>query len=250
MNFIKLKKILIIALSIMPLISYSRQLYDHSLNNTVTERSLFYYETWPTNDYNKFLKEVNTDTKIFIHFHGCSGIYPGDFKVKDEYLSVGGAVIFINFLKRPGVTSSCPGGKDGNTLEISNLERLTIRRKEAEVLVADLQLRGYTNIYISGHSEGGRVASTWVNPVKGVIIHGMDCKLHRFWNIQRGQKTLVMFSWKDEWLNAQRSMAGCQTMFNNGWVTEVTTNDISHAAFYNKIHVDAFRQWLIHASQN
>jgi len=244
MIFSKLKKILIIALSIMPLCSHSGQVYDHSLNESVVERSLFYYEKWPTNDYNKFLKEISPDTKIFVHFHGCGGIYPGDLNTKDEYLSVGGVVIFINFLKRPGVTTSCPGGRDGNHLEITNAERINIRRKEAEVLVADLHLKGYTNIYISGHSEGGRVASTWVIPVKGVIIHGMDCKLHWFWNIQRDQKTLVMFSWKDEWLNSKRSVASCQHIFNKGWVTEITTDDISHAAFYNKIQVDAFHQWL------
>jgi hypothetical protein len=250
MIFSKLKKILIIALSIMPLFSYSRQVYDHSLNNTVIERSLFYYETWPTGDYNKFLKEINRDTKIFIHFHGCGGIYQGDFKVKDEYLSLGGAVILVNFLKRPGVTTSCPGGKDGDVREILNPNRIDIRRKEAEVLVKDLQSKGYKNIYISGHSEGGKVASSWTLPVSGIVIHGMDCGYNNSWNIQRNQKTLVLFSWKDEWLTAQKSMASCQHFFNKDWVTEVTTNDISHAAFYNKIHVDAFRQWLTYASQN
>ena len=67
MIFSKLKKILIIALSIMPLCSHSGQVYDHSLNESVVERSLFYYEKWPTNDYNKFLKEISPDTKIFVH---------------------------------------------------------------------------------------------------------------------------------------------------------------------------------------
>ena len=102
MIFSKLKNLLVIALSLMPLLSQSGQVYDHSLNESVFERSLFYYEKWPTNDYTKFLKEIKPDTKIFIHFHGCGGIYPGDFKVKDEYLSVGGVVIFINFLKLYG----------------------------------------------------------------------------------------------------------------------------------------------------
>jgi hypothetical protein len=248
MHIKKILKIIIVGALTwsMPIFSYSSQLYDHSLNSTVFDRSEFFYKNQTFASYNELLSNINTDTKIFVHFPGCGGIYYGDHIVRSEYTAVGGAVIFINFLKRPGVNSSCPTGKSGNTSEISNNERLTIRRKEAEVLVADLQLKGYTDIYISGHSEGGRVASTWTIPVKGVIIHGMDCKLGWFWNIQRNQKTLVMFSWKDDWLNAQRSVASCQHIFNKGWVTEITSNDSTHVPFYyNKVYIEAFQKWLL-----
>jgi hypothetical protein len=237
---------IVLVLLVLPTFTHSANIYDNSINNLVFERSTFYYKN-QGGDYNFFLEQVPTDKKIFVHLHGCGGVgRSGQHILKTEYMEVGGAVIFIDFLKRSGVESSCPNGKYGNTSEISNNDRLTIRRKEAEVLVADLQLKGYTDIYISGHSEGGRVASTWTIPVKGVIIHGMDCKLGQFWNIQRNQKTLVMFSWKDDWLNAQRSVASCQHIFNKGWVTEINSNDVTHAPFYyNKVYIEAFQKWLL-----
>lgn len=228
-----------------PMFTHSSQLYDHSINDTVFERSNFYYKN-RAGDYNFFLEEVPTDRKIFVHLHGCGGIYFGDYVVQEEYLKIDGAVIFINFLKRPGVDVSCPGfSAYSNTSEVSNSRRIDIRRKEAEVLVKNLQSKGYSNIYISGHSEGGRVASTWTLPVSGVIIHGMDCKLS-FWNIQRNQKTLVMFNWNDRWLVAQRGVAGCRNFFNKDWVTESTTNDdTSHIPFQNTIHIKAFKEWVL-----
>jgi hypothetical protein len=230
---------------LIPLITLGNQVYDHSLNETVFERSEFYYKKQRADDYKEFLSGITTDTRIFVHFHGCGGLYYGDYDIKSEYQAVDGAVIFVNFLKRSGVTASCMGGKSGNTSEASNTTRINIRRSEVEVLVKDLQSKGYNNIYISGHSEGGRVASTWTIPVKGVIIHGMDCNLHQFWNIQRNQKTLVMFSWRDEWLSAQRSLTSCSNSFNKGWVTELNSYETSHVPFYNKFYVEEFKKWLL-----
>jgi hypothetical protein len=230
---------------LIPTFSYCQQVYDHSINNTVFERSEYYTKNQTHKSYDSFLTEVNTSTKIFVHFAGCGGITPADHKTKSHYFLFDGAVIFINFLKRPGVKSSCPGGKFADTSEVSNINRLDLRRKEAEVLVLDLKSKGYNNIYVSGHSEGGRVASTWTMPVKGVIIHGCDCKLHWFWNIQRNQKTIVMFNWKDDWLTAKREVASCQHFFNRGWVTEVNTDEISHIPFSNALFVEEFQKWLI-----
>ena len=216
MNIKKIIKIIIVGVltCLMPIFSYSSQLYDHSLNSSVFDRSEFFYKNQTFDSYNELLSNINTDTQIFVHLHGCGGLYYGDNIIREQYLRLDIAVIFINFLKRPGVSSSCPGGKHGNTSEAVNFSRIEIRRKEAEVLVKNLQTAGYTNIYVSGHSEGGRVATTWTLPVSGVVIHGMECKLPGFWNIQKGQKTLVMFNWKDEWLVAQRSIQGCRHIFN------------------------------------
>ena len=117
-------------------------------------------------------------------------------------------------------------------------------RKEAEVLVKDLYAKGYKNIYISGHSEGGRTATTWVLPVKGVIVHGQDCSIPGFWNIQRNQKTIVLLSKNDVWLTTHRNMIGCRHFFNRDWVTEIMTDDASHAPFGNDTHINEFRKWL------
>ena len=227
-----------------PTFSYSNQIYDNSLNESVFDRISIYFNKTATNRYERFLSEVDTNTKIFVHLHGCGGIGYSDYDIKEEYLKHDAAVIFIDFLKRRGVSDGCPGGMYGNVKHSGDLSRIDIRRKEAEVLVKDLYTKGYRNIYISGHSEGGRTATTWVLPVKGVIVHGMDCAVPGFWNIQRNQKTIVLLSKNDMWLKANRSMMGCRNFFNKDWVTEIVTDDASHAAFVTDTHINEFRKWL------
>jgi dienelactone hydrolase len=233
-----------LALSVLPIFSYSNQIYDNSLNESVFDRISIYFNKTATNRYERLLSEVDTNTKIFVHFHGCSGIGYSDYDIKNEYLKHDAAVIFIDFLSRRGVPLGCPGGLHGKEKHSHDRSRIDTRRKEAEVLVKDLYANGYKNIYISGHSEGGRTATTWVLPVKGVIVHGMDCMVPGFWNIQRNQKTIVLLSKNDMWLKANRSMMGCRNFFNKDWVTEVVTDDSSHAAFVTDTHVNEFRKWL------
>lgn len=229
-----------------PLLSFGQQVYDHSLNKSVFERSSYHYKNNYYDKYESFLSAITPNTKIFVHMHGCAGIHGGDDNAADEYFKVGGSVIKIDFLQRPGVSSSCPDGKMGNNSEISNVNRINLRRSEAEVLVKDLQAKGFNNIYISGHSEGGRTASTWTIPVKGIIIHGMDCNIQGFWNIQKGQKTLVMFSLRDEWIVAQRASTTCRHFFNKEWVTEVShKSDTSHNPFSTKLYIEEFKKWIL-----
>ena len=233
----------------LPIFSYGNQIYDNSLNESVFERIRIYFNKTSTyglstHKYENFLSEVDTNTKIFVHLHGCGGIEYSDYDIKNQYLRYDAVVIFIDFLSRPGVTSGCPGGLHGKVWHTFDNNRINIRRKEAEVLVKDLYAKGYKNIYISGHSEGGRTATTWVLPVKGVIVHGMDCGMSGFWNIQRNQKTIVLLSKNDIWLTTQRNMIGCRHFFNRDWVTEIMTDDASHAPFGNDTHINGFRKWL------
>jgi dienelactone hydrolase len=231
-------------LLITPTFSYSNQIYDNELNERVFERVRIYFNQTLTHNYENFLSEVDTNTKIFVHLHGCGGIGSYDFDIRNEYSKHGAAVIFIDFLSRPGVSTGCPGGIYGKVKHSGDISRIDIRRKEAEVLVKDLYAKGYKNIYISGHSEGGRTATTWVLPVKGVIVHGMDCAFSRFWNIQQNQKTIVLLSKHDIWLKTHRNIIGCRHFFNKDWVTEIMTDDASHAPFGNDIHITEFRKWL------
>lgn len=231
-------------LSTTPTFAYSNQVYDNSLNESVFDRISIYFNKTATNRYERFLSEVDTNTKIFVHLHGCGGIGYSDYDIKEEYLKHDAAVIFIDFLSRPGVTTGCPGGMLGNVKHTHDFNRIAIRKKETEVLVKDLYSKGYKNIYVSGHSEGGRTATTWTLPVKGVIVHGMDCAMPGFWNIQRNQKTIVLFSKNDMWLKAFRNVMGCRNFFNKDWVTEIVTDDASHAAFNTDTHINEFRKWL------
>ena len=170
---IAIKNLFLIFLS-LPLYANSNQVYDNSLNESVFDRISIYFDKTATNRYERLLSEVDKNAKIFVHFHGCGGIGYNDYDIKNEYLKHDAAVIFIDFLSRRGVTDGCPGGFHGKEKHSGDRSRIDIRRKEAEVLVKDLFSKGYKNIYVSGHSEGGRTATTWVLPVKGVIVHGMD----------------------------------------------------------------------------
>jgi hypothetical protein len=247
--FNQYKKIMLyFIVSVLPTFAYSNQIYDNSLNEKVFDRISIYFNKTATNKYERFLSEVDTNTKIFVHFHGCGGIGYNDYDIKNEYLKHDAAVIFIDFLSRPGVGSGCPGGLHGKVWHTSDSNRIDIRRKEAEVLVKDLFSKGYKNIYVSGHSEGGRTATTWVLPVTGVIVHGMDCGVPGFWNIQRNQKTIVLLSKRDMWLATYRNMMGCRNFFNKDWVTEIVTDDASHAAFNTDTHINEFRKWLLETS--
>jgi hypothetical protein len=243
-----IKNLILIFLS-LPLYANSNQVYDNSLNESVFERLRIYFNQTVTYKYESFLSEVDTNKKIFVHFHGCGGIgYYEFFNIKNEYLKHDAAVILIDFLSRPGVERGCPGGLHGKVWHTTDSNRIDIRRKEAEVLVKDLYSKGYKNIYISGHSEGGRTATTWVLPVKGVIVHGMDCGVTGFWNIQRNQKTIVLLSKDDVWLKTHRSMRGCRHFLNRDWVTEIVTDDASHAPFNTDTHINEFRKWLLETS--
>ena len=238
-----MKYFIFLILSVLHTFTYSNQIYDHSLNDSVFDRISIYFNKTATNRYER-LSEVDTNTKIFVHLHGCAGIGHSDYDIKNEYLKNDAAVIFVDFLSRRGISDGCPGGMNGKVKYSGDTPRIDIRRNEVEVLVRDLYYKGYKNIYISGHSEGGRVASTWIIPVQGVIIHGMDCKISGFWNIQRNQKTIVLLSKHDMWLTAGRNMMGCRNIFNKDWVTEIITDDAAHAPFSNDTHIDEFRKWL------
>jgi hypothetical protein len=232
-------------LFIIPTYSFGNQIYDQALNETVNTRSTFVISTNQRVSYADFLKYINTDTKIFVHMHGCSGVGPDEQVLQNYYMSLNNSsMIIIDFFKRPGVSSSCPSGKFGSTIEARSTDRIHTRRAEAEILVNDLYSKGFKNIYVSGHSEGGRVASSWSSiPVKGIIIHGMDCKLKKFWKILDNQKTIVLLTKNDEWLSAQRDIVSCQTPANTEWVKEVFEDGHSHRPLIGKLE-NELSLWL------
>ena len=54
-------------LSTTPTFAYSNQIYDNSLNESVFDRISIYFNKTATNRYERFLSEVDTNTKIFVH---------------------------------------------------------------------------------------------------------------------------------------------------------------------------------------
>jgi hypothetical protein len=130
--------------------------------------------------------------------------------------------------------------------ESRNPDRINLRRAEGEVLVKDLQSKGFTNIYISGHSEGGRIAQSWSIPVKGLIVHGMDCK-SGFWKQDTNKLKIILLNTReDSWLtvNGMFPVIGCKDELNKDWVTEVITDGSSHNILPTSVHVSSLTNWL------
>jgi hypothetical protein len=46
------------------------------------------------------------------------------------------------------------------------------------------------------------------------------------------------------WLTANRGIMNCRHIFNKDWVTEVITDDASHAPFVSDIQIEEFHKWL------
>jgi hypothetical protein len=87
--FYQYKKVILnfifLILSTIPTFSYANQIYDNTLNESVFDRISIYFNKTATNRYERFLSEVDTNTKIFVHLHGCGGIGYSDYDIKDEY---------------------------------------------------------------------------------------------------------------------------------------------------------------------
>ena len=61
-----MKYFIFLVLSLLPTFTYSNQVYDNSLNDSVFDRISIYFNKTATNSYER-LNEVNTNTKIFVN---------------------------------------------------------------------------------------------------------------------------------------------------------------------------------------
>lgn len=208
---------------------------------TAHERSQYHVADgiFPTGP-SEFLKEAKREAPTVVHAHGCQGISWDEHYLTTFFKENGANVVLLDFLKR-GVDASCETfPRVGGWPEVSNPARIAARRLELEHQVTWLKQQGFTNIYVSGHSEGGRTVQAVQQDVKAVFISGMDCKPEhmRFWSPRKTNKIMVFLSRRDAWLNYPQSrIVGCSHFFNSSHVIEYWTDVPSHSP------VSAFSDW-------
>ena len=186
---------------------------------------------------------------IAIYTHGCSGPYwPEEFRVIEYFTQQGYAVAWNIFTQRRGVGASCSTDLTqlNNNPESINPKRMAARLKELEAVHDWARTNTKAKDYvIGGWSEGGRTVGLWQRPVKAVIIFGMDCKYPGFWDIPKGQKTLIMHDQQDPWIEAKgRNGRSCANWFNSGWVTQVESANATHAPLPTQREYDLLTGWL------
>lgn len=139
----------------------------------------------------------------------------------------------MDFLKVKGREPSCePYPKPDGWPETSNPSRIKARRMELESQVQWLKDEGFKKIYVSGHSEGGRVVQGLKAEVAGVFIHGMDCKSSRaeFWDPNPKNRIMVFVSSKDPWLGyPSYAVRGCRSLFNRSYVEDYWSSHPTHS---------------------
>lgn len=223
-----------------------------SLIKTAHERSHYWLHrmTWEvgTNDdasIEQFLEEANRRDPVVVHAHGCLGVHGSDDTLKSHYMYNKINVVQLDFLRRPGVVASCDRARNEGHVEVMNPRRIEARRMEMEHQIQWLRAQGFTNVHVSGHSEGGRVAQGLRADVRSVMVHGMDCKpvMRHFWADRNPENRIFVFlSRRDNWLGwPKHQIVGCSSWFSNQitqYWTEIETHEVLPEASWRDLVVD------------
>lgn len=255
-----LKKALLAALAgLLPLVGAAQApdayaITPEIIDNTYQRSEYFTPETLGAISAEAFLKAADRSAPVVVHSHGCYGLSLDDSALGGFYGKQGASVVMIDFLKVSGRQPSCDiRPKVGGWPEVSNPRRIQVRRAEMESQVEWLKREGFKRIYVSGHSEGGRVTQGLQADVAGVFIHVMDCKPERmeFWRPNPNNKIKVFLSSKDDWLNYPQSVIkGCATLFNRGQVEQFWTSHPTHSPLVEQEWKDVLaRELAISASK-
>jgi hypothetical protein len=120
---------------------------------------------------------VDKPLPVVIYLHGCMGISPdNDVRWGRFFMEAGFIAILPNSMARPGRIPNCnPRTKKGGDFPQAHAMR------QEEIQFAVEQLKNCTwvdkkNIYLMGHSEGGRAVScNRLEGFRGIIISGWHC---------------------------------------------------------------------------
>jgi len=242
-----------LVLALTPALAQADQGYEPATPDGAASRTLWFLPTTGSRldqalTPSQFKREYQGQP-VVVYTHGCSGPYwPEERRVVEYFTQRGWAVAWNHFTRRVGVGPSCSTDLSqlSKNYESTNPRRIQARLKELEA-VQDW-VRANTNasrFVIAGWSEGGRTVGLWQRPVAGVIIFGMDCKYPGFWDINRGQPTLIFRDTHDPWIEAPgRVSRSCATWFNSGWVTELFSSNMTHAPIPTQREYDLLDQWL------
>ena len=210
------------------------------------ERSRFF--TWEGEVAREdFLLGADRQAPLVIHLHGCAGIHPySDLSFIRALREKSINVVAPDFLARGDATTSCPSGRAepmGHP-ETSNPRRIAARRLEMERVIAWARENGFQRIWVTGHSEGGRVVQGVRAGVSGVIAIGMDCKNTAFWQPNPGNKVHVFVSHRDPWLGWPGApVRGCGSPWDSS--TMHWTNEPSHEPLADPAWKDEYLRLIL-----
>ena len=126
-------------------------------------------------------KIVNTQRlPVVLYFHGCTGLWRHDYQWADELKTLGFVVIAPDSFARAERKPNC----DPRTHQTGYFPQAMAMRDEeirhAVQRVRQMPWADPNNIYVMGHSEGGRAVTTnAVSGVRGTIISGWSCSSRR-----------------------------------------------------------------------
>ena len=149
---------------------------------------------------------------VVLYFHGCTGLWRHDYHWAEELKDLGFVVIQPDSFARSERKSNC----DPRTNQTGYFPPAAAMRDE-EIRFAVERVRTMpwadpARIFVMGHSEGGRAATTNVVPgVRGTIISGWSCSSRRtIWNgiaHPHSHPTLILEWERDPW---NRSNGSCE----------------------------------------
>lgn len=141
---------------------------------------------------------------VVLYFHGCTGLVRHDERWGEEIRRAGFIAILPDSFARRDRKQNC----DPNTRQTGYfLRALPMRDEEIRYAVERVRAMPWAdtkNIFVMGHSEGGRAAMTnVVSNVRGTIVSGWNCTARRsdFQGIPhpRAHPTMILEWERDPW---------------------------------------------------
>lgn len=232
----------------LSLVASANSRYDvsPSMIDSAYQRSLYYTEAKTIPITPDEFERTDKRIPVVVHLHGCSGIYPGDYQLRDFYKSLGYNVIMMDFFKRGDAQTSCPEGvpsRFGHP-EVVNPYRQQARLLELESQLSWLRNRGFNTIIVTGYSEGGKTVQQLQSKVSAVIVHAMDCKSREFWNPNKENKYLFLYSSRDPWVTANGGTPAisCNNFFSRN---ENVVEKISDITNHQPLGDDRWKQDIV-----
>jgi len=237
--------------------TYAQRTYDVSdtvIRSSHTRSTYYLQSERHPHSHESFLEKADRSRPVVLHAHGCHGLGGYDQQLAFFYRSLGFHVVLTNFLTRGDAESSCPSVNASRTghPETGNPHRVNARRLELEHHIDWLKGSGFADIVVTGHSEGGKVVQGFKRPVRGVVIHSMDCKERHLWDPHPDNRYLVLYSPKDPWITGIGSYPTrpCRHLFNQSKVREPGSSVDSHGPLDDPAWRDEIRQFLSDVSRS
>ncbi len=228
------KYLLMAAISLLPIGSVYAQgheYYDLSpeVVSTAPIRSTYYINgSEKAHNANDFINGADKSIPVVIHYHGCGGVHYGDRDIRDFYMSLGFHFVMTNFHNRGDAKASCSVINNKLVYTSNVMIRIPARVHEMHYHINWLKNNGFTNIIVTGHSEGAMIAQLVNATVNAVVIHSMSC-IPKFREPNKDNKFLQLLSLNDPAMTRGHSL--CEGREGHENFKSVTSNERTHDPF-------------------